>query len=107
MEKLNPNEKAYLEPRHAVQRECCYDDEKGKVEDMHAESAAGDAHDTFVKCLGGDVNARGGHPDTVKAHLQKIKCDVVDGRKHVYDEKSIAVRVKPDPEPMDGIPSML
>ena len=105
MEDLNPKEKAYLEPRHAVQRDCCYDENGGAVEDMHAETPSGDAHDQFIRTLGGDVKPRGGHADAVRAHEQKIKLGVVDNRKHVYGEKSIDVRVKPEP-PMDGIPMM-
>jgi hypothetical protein len=101
MEDLNPKEKAYLEPRHAVQRDCCCDP-SGSVEDMHAEGEYGDAHDQFIACLGGDVKPRGGHADAVRAHEQKIKLGVVDNRKHVYGEKGLEVRVKPEP-PMDGI----
>lgn len=89
------NEKSYLEPRHAVQRTCCFDDDNGQVEDMHSGSDAGDAHDQFVRALGGDVGARGGHQDSVKAHMQKIQCNVVDNREHVYDQKSIRTRVQP------------
>lgn len=98
-----PNEKSYLEPRHAVQRTCCWDESKGPVEDMHAEGPKGDAHDQFISCLGGDVEPRGGHQDSVSAHLKKIDCGVVDNREHVYEDKSIAVPVKPKPEPADGM----
>jgi hypothetical protein len=98
-----PKEKAYLEPRHAVQRTCCWDEERGAVEDMHAQGPKGDAHDQFINGLGGDVMPRGGHQDSVKAHLSKIDCGVVDDRKHVYGDKNIAVPVKPEPEPPDGI----
>jgi hypothetical protein len=99
MERL-PNEKEYLEPRHAVQRRHSWDEAQGAVEDMHAEGPAGDAHDQFVKCLGGDVEARGGHQDSVRAHLKKIGCEVVDNRQETCCvDKSIQVRVKPEPKP--------
>lgn len=83
--------KDYLEPKHNV----CRDSYKEKLNTGEGHS---DVHDAFIACVGGDVGSRGGHADSVKAHLEKVKMPPLeDSRAYYYGEKSITVPVEPDP----------
>lgn len=93
------NDKSYREPRHDLAgRDCC-----DPANDMDSEMSGGDAHDAFLRQMGAPAAPRGGHADSVKKHVEKVKCNMNDEREYVYGTKAIDLRVKEEPPSPEGM----